>query len=198
MLMRLAALTLLLLSACACPPRLDCYETPRDTLAAWQASLCAEDVEGEYRCLSAGLRRRMGNFATYHSLRTRLLEDNPAAAWLLARADLSDALREESYTAEGDLAFLSFEARGVEVVLEFEREAWITVTAQDGTQSMHRQEGAPARRLAVQGERQWLLFEQPRLPADLASVRSIEFEVRWMLRDIGGLAALSPAGPVQP
>src|SRR5262245_58989347 len=136
-----AALVLagLLLAGCRCPPLIEDYDTPHDTLATWQAHLCHDDPEGEYACLAASFQAAMGGFPNYYAARTALLEQRPVASWLLRHADLRDYEAETSYSADGRGAAVRLEARGETVWLRFEREAWVTIGFADGTSVTRRQ-----------------------------------------------------------
>ena len=103
----LLALCGLLLATGCCPDLMVSQASPRDTLLSWQSSLCRDDVEGEYACLALDYKREIGGLPSYHIARQLLLEENPAFAFALKRADLLDRVVDER-TDEGD-AEASFE-----------------------------------------------------------------------------------------
>jgi hypothetical protein len=195
--LRTAAPALLALAGagCSCPPLVESYATPESTLATWQARLCRDDPVGEYRCLAASLQRRMGLYQNYHAARARLLDENPATAWLFERADLEEHVELTTYTPDGLAARVELSSRGEHVAVTFELEAWLTVTWADGAQQSLRQELPLAALLGSQGGRQWLAIQRPELPPErLAEVRALAVESRWKIADISGLAVHPVAG----
>ena len=132
-----SALCLCLAVAC-CPPLRVSYATPEETLATWQAQLCRDHPEGEYRCLSRSLQQMMGGFETYFAARQRLLDDDPVVGFLVQRVDLPgravestgspDGLRhvmvfDESATALQEIDFFPWEGIAVDDVPDSPKEA---------------------------------------------------------------------------
>jgi len=186
-----AALVLagLLLAGCGCPPLIENYATPRDTLATWQAHLCHDDPEGEYACLAASFQAAMGGFPNYYAARTALLEQRPMAGWLLRHADLRDYEAETSFSADGRGAAVRLEARGETVWLRFEREAWVTIGFADGTSMTRRQNHPIDELLGSQAGRQFLFIDKPALSREqLEAVRDVHMDSRWKIADLAGLA----------
>ena len=174
---------------CACPPLLESYATPSETLATWQAHLCRDDPGGEYACLAASFQRAMAGFENYHAARAALLRERPVAAWMLEHADLRDHQSATSYSADGRSASVRLEARGETVFIRFEREAWVTLGHADGTSTTMRQTLPMDELLGSQAGRQWLLIEKPALSRDqLAAVRLVHVDSRWQIADLAGLA----------
>ncbi|MHC5210235.1 MAG: hypothetical protein ACYTG2_05915 [Planctomycetota bacterium] len=189
--LRTAALPALLMasSACCCPPLLDSYATPDETLATWQSRLCRDDLVGEYACLAASFKSRIGGFPNYHAARAAMLDANAAAAWLFERAALADHLALVEFTPDGLAARLELEALGERVIVRFERETWLTVHWADGSQESLRQPTPLAGLLGSSAGRQWLNIERPDLPpARLGDVRALSVETRWKIADISGVA----------
>ena len=183
------AVALLLPAACACPPLVEGYASPEDTLLAWQAHLCRDDAPGEYGCLSAGFQRTMGGYPTYHAARAALLESEPAAAWLLARSDLLEHVTATERDERQGTARLTLGADGeAALVVVFERETWLVITWDDGRRESVNQ-GAPlAELLGSQLGRQWLTILKPTLqPEQIEHVRTLTVEPRWKIAEIGGL-----------
>jgi hypothetical protein len=184
-----ALLFALALTGCRCPPLVERWDTPEATLAQWQARLCRDDVKGEYGCFAAGYQRRFGGFEAYVIARGELLESNPGAAFVLRHADLADASAPAEYAPDGSHARIVLAARGESLAVEFECEAWVTVTYADGTSRAVRQLRAPAALVGAQDGRQWLAFaREPLDPARLADVRSVHVDPRWLISDLAGLA----------
>lgn len=188
---RLGPLLLLLLAAagCRCPAPRESFETPLDTLATWQARLCRDDPQGEYACLARSFQLGLGGFETYYAARTALLEREPAAAWLFSRADLAEHVAATEFDPQGWHAALLLDAGDARLQVAFEREAFVTVTWDDGTRQTVRQRTAPAQ-LFVRDERsarQWLALERPDIP-EPQHVREVRLELRWLIADLAGLA----------
>jgi hypothetical protein len=191
----LAALVLLLAlvpAGACCPPVVQRWDTPEATLANWQAHLCRDDVQAEYGCLAASFQARMRGFDNYYAARAQLLRDEPAAAWLLAHADLEDAAAPAVYAPDGRHARIELAARGETVAVDFECEAWVTVTYADGSTHVARQRGAPAALVGTGRGSQWIAFDRPPLDEQrLQEVRAIHVDPRWLIADLAGLAARS-------
>jgi hypothetical protein len=184
----------LALPACGCPPLVPRWDTPEATLANWQANFCRDDVKGEYGCLAASFQDAIAGFPSYFAARARLLEEQPATAWVLAHADLDERVAPAIYEPDGQTAHLALEARGERVEIGFECEAWITVTYADGTTQLGRQRATPAALVGGDASRQWMSFERPPFdPARLADIRSVHVDARWLIADLAGLAGPAPA-----
>ncbi len=185
----LALLLAMVLAACSCPPLVERWDTPEETLAQWQARLCRDDVQGEYGCFAASYQRSFRGFENYFAARAELLEQRPTAAFLLRHADLSGAASPTEYATDGNHARIVLDARGESIVIEFECEAWVSVTYADGTSRTVRQNGAPAALVGALDGRQWLSFDRPVLDATrLAEVREVHVDPRWLIADLAGLA----------
>lgn len=186
---RLGALLLLLVSACRCPPDRAAFATPLETLSTWQARLCRDDPQAEYACLARSFQLAMGGFETYWAARTALLERDPAAAWLFSRAELSGHVVAVSEEPGGWRAALLLAAGDAQVQVLFEREAFVSVTWDDGRSQTLRQRIPPAQ-LFVRDDRsgrQWLALERPDI-TEPRHVREVRVELRWLIADIAGLA----------
>ena len=131
-----SALLAALCGACACPPLIEKYDTPQATLDLWQAHLCRDDVEGEYACLSLDFQRANG-FQAYYAGREALLAREPTAAWLFKHADLHDHVVATNFTPDGRYASIVLSAgRDDSLSVLFEREAWVSVTWDDGRREL--------------------------------------------------------------
>ena len=183
-----SALLAALCAACACPPLIERYDSPQDTLDLWQAYLCRDDPEGEYGCLSLDFQRAMG-FQAYYAGREHLLASEPTAAWLFKHADLRDHVVQTTISDDGRRASIVLSAgRDDSVFVAFEREVWVSLTRDDGRKELARQ-GSPMAPLVIrQGSRQWLSLPRPEL-ADPEHIREILFSSRWLISDIAGLAS---------
>ena len=186
---------LLLPAACACPPLVEGYASPEDTLRAWQAHLCRDDAQGEYGCLSAGFQRAMGGFPTYHAARAALLEEQPATAWLFARADLLEHVTASERDERQGLARLTLGRDDERVEVSFERETWLVLTWDDGRRESFNQGRQLAELLGAQAGRQWLTLMRPALePGQLEHVRALAVEPRWKIAALAGLGPGPDAG----
>jgi len=181
--LRALAAALLVAAGCSCPPLVESYTSPEDTLLAWQAHLCRDDAPGEYGCLSAGFQREMGGFPTYHAARTALLQAEPTTAWLFARADLLEHVTASARDDAQGRARLSLGSGDERVDVDFERESW--------------NQGQPlAALLGSQLGRQWLTILKPPLaPEQLAEVRGLHLEGRWKIAALSGLAPREGPSP---
>ena len=191
-----SALLAALCGACACPPLIEDYDTPQATLDLWQAHLCRDDAEGEYGCLSLDFQRSTNGFQGYYAGREDLLAREPTAAWLFKHADLHDHVVGTSLSPDGRFASIVLSAgRGDSLVVAFEREAWVTVTWDDGRRTVARQDSPLAPLVIRRGSAQWLALPRPEL-TDPDHIREIRFSSRWLISDIAGLAAAGapPAG----
>jgi len=194
--LRALALALLVPAACSCPPLVESYASPEDTLLTWQAQLCRDDAPGEYGCLSADFQRAMGGFPTYHAARTALLSAEPTTAWLFARADLLDHVTGSSKDEALGQARLSLGEGDERVDVDFERETWLTLDWDDGRHESFNQGQPLSALLGSQLGRQWLTILKPTLtPEQTARVRGLKLEGRWKIAALSGLAP-SPAGAV--
>ena len=187
--LRALAVALLLPAACSCPPLVESYASPEDTLLTWQARLCRDDAPGEYGCLSAGFQREMGGFPTYHAARTALLSAEPTTAWLFARADLLDHVTASETDEALGRARLSLGEGDERVDVDFERESWLTLDWDDGRhESFNQGQPLPAL-LGSQLGRQWLTILKPELtPEQIARLRGLRLEGRWKIAALSGLA----------
>ena len=191
---------LLLAAGCACPSPPTRYDTPVDTLRTWQARLCADDPQGEYACLAASMKRRLQQgFENYYAAREALLRDHPAAAWLFSRSDLDARIVATSFSADGLHASVTLDARDELLDVVFEREAWVRLVRDDGSQQLARQERAMGQLVTARNGSQWLLVEKPPL-TDPDRLREIHVESRWLISDLAGLAGtdntLPPGDPL--
>jgi hypothetical protein len=194
--LRALAVALLLPAACSCPPLVESYASPEDTLLTWQARLCRDDAPGEYGCLSAGFQREMGGFPTYHAARTALLSAEPTTAWLFARADLLDQVTASSEDEALGRARLSLGEGDERVDVDFERETWLTLDWDDGRHESFNQDQPLSALLGSQLGRQWLTILKPALtPEQIARVRGLKLEGRWKIAALSGLGP-GPAGAV--
>jgi hypothetical protein len=178
----------LLLSACGCPPLVEGYASPDQTLLAWQAHLCRDDAQGEYGCLAASFQRAMGGFQQYHAARAALLEQQPAMAWLFARSDLLEHIASRQLDDAAGTARVNLRSGDDEIEIGFERETWLTLVWADGRRESFNQEQPLSVLLGSQLGRQWLTILKPPLtPNQLGAVRSLSVEGRWKIADIAGL-----------
>jgi hypothetical protein len=185
----LALLLALALPACACPSLVERWDTPEATLAQWQARLCRDDVQGEYGCFAASYQRAFRGFENYFAARAALLEQRPAAAFVLRHADLRGASAPTEYALDGSHARIVLDARGESLAIDFECEAWVTVTYADGSSRTVRQLVPPSALLLAQDGQQWLSFGRAVLDeARLREVRSVHVDPRWLISDLAGLA----------
>jgi hypothetical protein len=186
----LALLLAIALPACACPELRERWDTPEETLAQWQARLCRDDVQGEYRCFSTSFQHDNGAFDGYFTARAALLRDHPGTAFLLRHADLSDHAAPTRYATDGRSATIVLDAHGEQLAIDFQCEAWVTVTFADGSSASVRQGRAPAALLGAGSGRQWLTFDRPPVADEsrLADVRSLHVDGRWLISAISGLA----------
>jgi len=192
------ALGLLLSAACTCPPLIESYETPRDTLALWQARLCRDDVQGEYACMASSFQRSMQGFATYHVARKALLKDDPVAAWVFERADLDDAIIESGYGPDADTAWIVLGRGNNRLTVMFEREPYVTVRWADGSSQTRRQKTPLDKLFDRRDGRAWLGISQPPIPEDrLHELRALLVEPRWKISDLAGLATGSTGNSPQ-
>ena len=190
---------LLLPSACSCPPLVESYASPEETLLAWQAHLCRDDAQGEYACLSAGFQRAMGGFPTYHAARAALLEREPATAWLFARADLLEHLTASERDDERGDALLVLSSGEERVEVAFERETWLIITWDDGRREPVNQGQPLSRLLGARDGQQWLTILKPALdPARLGQVRGLAVESRWKIAALAGLAPSAAGATGEP
>ena len=181
-----ALLALLLFPACGCPPLKESYDSPTDTLLTWQAQLCRDNVEAEYRCMSRDFKRSMGGHANYHAGRQLMLASQPVMAALLKRANLAGAVASETVSEDGNQAVLVLQALGELVPVLFERETWLIIVWNDGTTQIARQPRALEDLLIKRGTDQWLIVERPELdPVQFRSLHSLAFESRWLIAGIG-------------
>lgn len=189
----LATLALSLVSGCACPPQSESYETPLATLQSWQSQLCHDDVQGEWRCLSAELQRAMGGFQTYVAARRKLIEDDGAATWLLGRADLADYVVSDLTDPDTRSAALALDARGQLFEVAFVQETSARINLDDGRFLFAILDGPLSELVGLQVidgrvTRQWIDLAQPRIdPTDLEHIRSVQLEHRWKINTIAGL-----------
>jgi len=185
----LALLLAIAIPACGCPPLIERWDTPEATLAQWQARLCRDDVVGEYGCFAATFQRSFGGFDAYFTARAELLEQRPTAAFVLQHADLTDASAPTEYATDGHHARIVLDARGESIAIDFECEAWVTVTYADGTSRTVRQRGPPAALVGALNGQQWLSFDRPVLDEQrLADVRAVRVDPRWLIANLAGLA----------
>jgi len=183
------ALGLLLSAACTCPPLVESYETPRETLALWQARLCRDDAQGEYACLAASFQRAMQGFQTYHVARAALVEEDPFAAWVFERADLDDAIIETGYGPDADSAWIVLGRGNDRLTVMFEREPYVTVRWADGSSQTRRQKLPLDKLFDRRKDYPWLGIERPPVPADrLHELRAVLLEPRWKISNLAGLA----------
>ena len=190
----LATVTMALVSGCTCPQRSSSYATPMATLQSWQSHLCHDDVEGEWRCLSAGLQRSMGGFQTYVAARRQLIEDEGTATWLLSRADLGDYVVGQSIDRSSRRAELSLDARGQSLDVSFVQETSARIEFDDGRFLFALLDGplggTVIRQSVVDGRaiRQWVELARPRIePKDLEHIQAVHLEHRWKIDNIPGL-----------
>jgi hypothetical protein len=184
----LALLGALLAGGCRCPDLVERWDTPQDALATWQARLCRDDAEGEYACLARSLQEGIGGYQSYYEESRKLLEREPVAAWLFRRADLAEHVISASFHPDGRHAALVLDAGEAQYTVGFEREAFVTVTWDDGRTQTARQRAAPADLLVVheRPRKQWLAIEKPEI-ADPGQVRELRFSARWMISDLAGM-----------
>jgi hypothetical protein len=182
-------LPLLFAAGCFCPPKVERYGTPAETLATWQAQLCHDDLPGEYRCLSAGLQARMGGFETYYAARRKLLEEDPLAGWFLRHSDLAARASATDQSDDGLAALMSFEERGRPFRIGFVLETRAFFELTDGRRLSALQAGPIPAILRQQGTRQWLtLVTPPGLePEDHLLIRTLRVEPQWKIDAIDGL-----------
>ena len=191
--LRALAVALLVPAACSCPPLVESYASPQDTLLTWQARLCRDDAPGEYGCLSAGFQRAMGGFPTYHAARTALLSAEPTTAWLFARADLLDHVTASETDEVAGRARLRLGEGEERVDVDFERETWLTLVWDDGRHESFNQGQPFSALLGSQLGRQWLTILKPALtPEQIARVRGLRLEGRWKIAALSGLAPAAP------
>jgi hypothetical protein len=184
----LALAGLLLIAGCRCPDPVERWDTPHAALATWQARLCRDDPEGEYACLARSFQAGIGGYQSYYEARSALLEREPLAAWLFRRADLDKHVVSASFDPDGRHAALVLQAGEAHFTVGFEREAFVTVTWDDGRTQTARQHAAPTELLVVdeRTRRQWLALEKPEI-ADPVHVRELSFSARWMISDLAGM-----------
>lgn len=182
---------LLLASAgCACPPLVESYASPEATLATWQAMLCRNDVDGEYRCLSAGFKQRMGNFQTYWSQRNAWVSEEPLVARLLARSDLQDAIASRSHDEAAGEATLELGVGDRRTRLAFVRETTILIERSDGPPVVSSSRVPLARLLQRRGGRAWIDLDAVGLALSGAppdGLLAVRIEQRWKLDGVDGL-----------
>lgn len=189
---------LLTLGGCACPPLVSTYGSPEETLANWQSHLCADDIDGEYRCLSAGFKRRIGNFETYHGARSELLRSQPFLARALARSDLPSRIVERQVDELTGQALLVLNVGGRRVPLGFARETTVLVEFADGPPDVGRSDRPLSTLLRSHGNRRWIDLDDSRLAWDelrLAGARAVLIEHRWKIDAIEGLLQDTATGP---
>lgn len=192
-----AGLLAALAAGCACPTPVERWDTPQQTLELWQAHLCRDEVEGEYGCLSPNFQAAMQGFETYYARRSQLLAEQPAAAWLFSHADLASHVLSSTVGADGQHATIVLAAGDNPVCVSFEREAWVTITWDDGHFVSARQR-VPLPSLVVRdARRQWLALPHPELE-DAAHVLDVQFSSRWLISDLAGLAGGDPHGSPSP
>ena len=191
----------LLFAGCACPTPPARYDTPEATLRTWQSRLCADDPQGEYGCLAASMKRRLQQgFENYYAAREALLRDHPAAAWLFSRSDLDGRIVATSFSADGRYASVTLDARDELLDVVFEREAWVRLVRDDGSQQVARQERTLDQLVTARNGSQWLLVEKPPL-TDPGRLREVHLESRWLISDLAGLAGTNtnlPSGDPLP
>lgn len=198
---RVALLALLataaLAAGCGCPPLVEGYASPQDTLLAWQAHLCRDDAPGEYGCFAARFQRSLGGFENYHAARAALLEQQPTMAWLFARSDLLDYVEETQLDDEAGVATMRLRSGDRLIDIDFERETWLTLVWADGRRQAFNQGQPLSRLLGTQLGRQWLTIMKPPLTdEELPHVRSLSVEGRWKIADLAGLEPTAPSGAV--
>lgn len=184
----LALAGVLLAAGCRCPDPVERWDTPQAALATWQARLCRDDAEGEYACLARSFQAGIGGYQSYYEARSALLEREPLAAWLFRRADLDEHVISASFHPDGRHAALVLQAGAAQFTVGFEREAFVTVTWDDGRTQTARQRAAPGELLVVdeRARRQWLAIEKPEI-ADPGRVVELRYSPRWMISDLAGM-----------
>lgn len=185
-----SALLLCLAVAC-CPPLKTSYATPEDTLETWQAQLCHDKPEGEYRCLSRSLQQLMGGFETYFAARQRLLDDDPVIGYLIQRVDLPGRVVESTGSPDGRWHRLVFEESGQRFSIEFVVESLVTFQMKDGTELFGLLPREIDYYLDSERNQQWVMIPKPFLTTEQqAAVRTLSLEQQWKIASIDGLTAL--------
>ncbi len=189
----LRAVLLVGLVAACCPPLKTSYATPAETLGTWQAHLCHDDVEGEYRCLSRGLQGTIGGFETYFAARRKLLDDEPFVAFLVQRVDLPGRAIEDARSPDGLRHRMVFEESGQRFAVEFVVETLVTFRLDDGTEVPGRLDRELAYYLGRDRRQQWLTIPRPLLDeGQERSVRALHVEEHWRIDAIEGLTPQAP------
>jgi hypothetical protein len=167
------------------------YATPEETLSTWQAQLCRDQPEGEYRCLSRSLQQMMGGFETYFAARQRLLNDDPIVGFLIQRVDLPGRAVESAGSPDGIRHVMVFEESGQRFSIEFTVESLVTFRLADGTELPGRLDREIDYWLDNERNQQWVIIPKPYLtPEQQADVRSLTLEQQWKISSIQGLTAL--------
>ncbi len=183
-------------TGCCCPDLVTSQTSPSETLLAWQSSLCHDDVDGEYACLSLDYKRQIGGLPSYHVARQQLLSEEPAFAYLLQRVDLLDRVVDERRDESDTHAWIVLEAGGEQLEIGFLRETTVRLGFV-GQHSDTRQNTAPVEALVVTDGRQFgTRLSAPRLPEDeLPNLRSLELTSVWRISSVTGLLAPPPGSP---
>jgi hypothetical protein len=189
------ALALLLTAACSCPPVVERYDSPESTLGTWQAQLCQDEAKGEYRCLSADFKSRMGNFSAYWTARRMLFDEEPLLRFALEHADLDEHVTDRWIDEETGTAQLSFEVRGHATSVGFRRETFLKVELDDGPPAVGRSGKPIAGLIGTHGQRSWIELTGTRLDLtdeQIQSATAILLEHRWKIDAIEGLMGATP------
>jgi hypothetical protein len=174
---------------------LERYDSPEATLGTWQAHLCQDDAKGEYRCLSADFKSRMGNFSAYWTARRVLFDEEPLLRFALENADLDEHVTDRWIDEDAGTAQLSFEVRGHATSVGFRRETFLRVELEHGPPVVGRSDKPLAGLVGTHGTRRWIELTGTRLDLtdqQLQATRAILLEQRWKIDAIEGLMGATP------
>lgn len=182
---------LTLLAGCGCPPLVTDYSSPTGTLATWQAHLCHDDVDGEYRCFSTDFKRGTGHFETYYAARNELLDSEPLLAAALSRLELTEHIVEEQLDEATGRALQVLDLGGRRTTIGFVRETALLLEFDEGPPFVAHSRLPLSSLLLrpVPGNRQWIELSQftPLPTQRLADARAVLLERRWKIDAIEGL-----------
>lgn len=183
--------------ACLCPPRAEDlmatgYRTPRQTLASFQTFLRADLPMQEYRCFSAGFRRRNGlSAATYAEARERLFDEQP---WirLVAKAQVAG----EESIGENEHWF-DAQVLGRTVRVKLVREAFFEIFAAERLLADDFAQFGTLVRVDGEGDQALLTARIPfEATADeLAGLSEVQIARHWKIDELLQLDAESPRLP---
>lgn len=177
------------------------FATPVEAVLSFQSAYAAGNVEGEYRCLSQGLKRSV-NRQVYSTFRERFLEPlGPFGRAVLRKNDLGNNL--EGEVRDGREATLFFEVLGHGFQILTVHEAYLEVTGSDAGSSQTAILEPGSVQVVGETEGHPLVSIQGEFPSDFVrglldqGVRCVTLEGRWKLEEVAVTSA-AESGLVPP